>query len=289
VVRAVSIPTTERAALIAMRCRTGRLPAAAARGVELLAAVLGRRLGLVPRLIGSPQPALVKDYGSDLAAAHGCLLEAGGQVDDAVTAGVLPVMVAGDAAVALTTLPTVGRLRPEARVLWLDAHGAFNTPQTTPSGYLAGMALSGACGRWGTGLEGQLPVARVVLCGVRELDDGERRLLEQSRVPVIGTTLETLVFLQNALDGAPTYVHLDVDVLDATVMPVSHAIGGGLEADKLLDLLDAVADSCEIVGVEVTGFEALEDAARSRSLAETVAGALDPLLSGVRRDANDER
>ena len=55
---------------------------------------------------------------------------------------------------ALTTLPTALRHRPEAKVLWLDAHGDFNTPDTTPSGYLGGMALAGACGQWDAGLGG---------------------------------------------------------------------------------------------------------------------------------------
>ena len=52
----------------------------------------------------------------------------------------------------MTTLPTVLRHVPEARVVWLDAHGDFNTPATTPSGFLGGMCLAAACGRWDAGL-----------------------------------------------------------------------------------------------------------------------------------------
>ena len=40
---------------------------------------------------------------------------------------------------------------PDVRVLWLDAHGDFNTPETTPSGFLGGMCLAAACGRWDAG------------------------------------------------------------------------------------------------------------------------------------------
>ena len=55
---------------------------------------------------------------------------------------------------------------PDAKVLWLDAHGDFNTPDTTPSGYLGGMSLAGAVGRWEHGLaEGAMPPERVVLAG----------------------------------------------------------------------------------------------------------------------------
>lgn len=274
----MSATPAARTALVGLRCRTAERSGAAARGVQALSEVLGRRLEVAPRLIGSPARVQSRGYGDDLAASRGCLLEAGGQVEDALSAAARPALVAADAAVALTTLPTVSRLRPDARVLWLDAHGAFHTPQTTATGYLGGMALAGACGRWGTGFTGYLPADRLVLCGVRALDSAERAAIDAAGTTVIGTTLETLVYLQNALDGSPTYVHLDVDVLDPEVLPLSRAVPNGFDEDKLFDLLDTVADSCEVVGVEVTGFEAPDDPREAPALAELVAGLLDPLL-----------
>jgi arginase len=276
-----SITRAEEATLVAMRCRTAERSRAATLGVELLASTIGRQIGAQPRLIGSPQPARPQGFQEDLAASRGCLLEAGGQVEDALNAGTLPVVVAGDCAIALTTLPTVARMRPQARVLWLDGHAAFHTPTTSVSGYLGGMALAGACGRWETGFEGAVAGERVVLCGVRDLEEGEREELGQARVTVIGSSLETLVFMQNALDGAPVYLHLDVDVMDPRTMPVSHAVqsAGGFDDGKLLDLLEAVGESSEVVGIEVTGFEALEEEPEQTTLgAEVVAGVLDPLL-----------
>jgi arginase len=280
-----SATSAEEATVVAMRCRTAERSGGAAAGVDTLAHTVGRQIGLRPRLIGSPQTVQRQSYEKDLASSRGCLLEAGGQVEDALSAGSMPVLVAGDPAIALTTLPTVARLRPEARVLWLDAHAAFHTPQTTLTGYLGGMALAGACGVWESGFEGAMPSGRVVLCGVRELEAGERENLEQEGVTVIGPSLETLVFMQNALDGAPVYLHLDVDVLDAKTMPVSHAVkgSGGFDDGKLLDLLEAVAESCEVVGIEVTGFEAREgdreeDEEATVMAAEVIAGVLDPLL-----------
>ncbi len=172
-------------------------------------------------------------------------------------------------------------MHPDARVLWLDGHAAFHTPQTTTSGYLGGMALAGAAGLWDTGFEGHIPGERIVLCGVRELQEGERENLSGARVTVIGSSLETLVFMQNALDGASVYVHLDVDVMDSTTMPVSHAVkaGGGFDDGKLLDLLEALGESCEVIGVEVTGFElSAGDAEQGGLGAEVIAGVLDPLL-----------
>ena len=269
-----ALTRAEQATLIAMRCRTAERSPAAAPGVETLAVAIGRQ-------IGAPQPPQVQSYQEDLAASRGCLLEAGGQVEDALNAGTLPVLLAGDAAIALTTLPTIARMHPDARVLWLDGHAAFHTPATTTSGYLGGMALAGACGLWDSGFDGHIPGERVVLCGVRELQEGERENLGSARVTVIGSSLETLVFMQNALDGAPVYVHLDVDVMDPDTMPVSHSVraGGGFDDGKLLDLLEALGESCEVIGVEVTGFEAaIEEPEQAGLGAEVIAGVLDPLL-----------
>jgi arginase len=258
--------------VVGLRCRTTERMPGTLPGVDALAPLLAERAGTTARMIGSPHPPRDLDWREDLAESRGCLLEAGGQVDDALAAGTRPVLVAGQCAVALTTLPAVATRRPDVRVLWLDAHGDFNTPDTTPSGFLGGMCLAGACGRWDPGLGQQaFPPERLVLCGVRDLDVAEREALERSPATVIGAALETLVYLQNALDGAPTYVHLDLDVLDPAVMPAQHPSDGGLAADKLYDLLDAVADSCEVVGFEVV---CLEDPLRAELVADTVA----PLL-----------
>jgi arginase family enzyme len=260
-------------AVVGLRCRTTDRSPGSLGGVEALTPLLAERLGVQARMIGSRGEPASQEWEDDLATSRGCLLEAGGQVDDALAAGRPPILVAGQCAVALTTLPAVARHRPDARVLWLDAHGDFNTPDTTPSGFLGGMCLAGACGRWDAALDDPaFPAERLVLCGIRALDPGESEALERSPATVIGAALETLVYLQNALDGRPTYVHLDLDVLDPAVMPAEHPADGGLAAEKLYDLLDAVADTCEVVGLEIT---CLEDPDRAELVADTIRPLLD--------------
>jgi arginase len=270
--------TSAAASVVGLRCRTSDQTPDAGLGVAALAPELAERLSVEARMIGTPGDPSHRRYDDDLADSRGCLLEAGGQVDDALAARRFPALVAGDCSIALTTLPALARNRPDAKVLWLDAHGDFNTPDTTPSGFLGGMCLAGACGHWDAGLgQEPLPVERLVLCGVRDLDDAEREALERGRVTVIGAALETLVYAVNALDDAPVYVHLDLDVLDPEVMPARYPSGGGLSQEKLYDLLDAVAEACEVVGVEIT---CLEDPERAGLVADTVA----PLLDAARAD-----
>ena len=271
----------EAAALVAMRCRTSDRTPAGVRGVDALAPLVADRLGSEPRAIGSPTMARPAGFEEDLRESRGCLLEAGGQVDDALAGGRVPVLLAADCSIALSTLEAALRHRSDARILWLDAHGDFNTPDTTPSGFLGGMCLAGACGLWDAGLREAVPPERVVIVGVRELDGGERELLEHSDATVIGASLETLVYAQNALDRAPVYVHLDLDVLDPSAFPAQFPAPGGLDPDKLYDLLEAISAECELVGLEVTGFEAPEDELERHVAASTAMHALKPLLAAI--------
>jgi arginase family enzyme len=265
--------------LVGLRCRTSERTAAPALGLETLAQLLGKRLGREPRLIGTPGEPRDGRYDEDLRDSRGCLLEAGGQIDDALAGGNVPVLLAGECSIALTTLPTALRWRPEAKVLWLDAHGDFNTPDTTSSAYLGGMALAGACGRWDAGVGGSIGEEHVVLTGVRDLEAEERAALERSEVTVIGASpVETLVAVKNALDGAPVYVHLDLDVLDPEIFPARFPAPGGFAPEKLFDLLEAVVEDSEVVGLEVTAFEAPDDQDERQAAASIALHALEPLL-----------
>jgi arginase len=273
--------------LVGLLCRTSDRTPAGARGVEELAPLVGERLGVEPRLIGTPGEPRQASFEEDLRDSRGCLLEAGGQVDDALSGGNFPLLLAGDCSIALTTLPTALSHRTEARVLWLDAHGDFNTPETSPSGYLGGMCLAGVCGRWESGLAEPISAERVVLAGVRELDSGERELLESSEATVVGaSSVETLVAARNALEGAPLYVHLDLDVLDPETFPAQFPAPGGLAPEKLYDLLEAVVEDCELVGLEVTAFEAPDDGVERRDAAEIALQAMEPLLDAIPEGAH---
>jgi len=272
--------------LVGLRCRTSDRTPGGPRGVEALAPLVGKRLGREPRLIGTPGEPREASFEQDLRDSRGCLLEAGGQVDDALTAGRFSLLLAGDCSVCLTTLPTVLYHRPEARILWLDAHGDFNTPGTTPSGFLGGMCLAGACGLWDAGIAATIAPERVVLAGVRALDGGERELLERSEATVIGASaMETLVAVKNALGRSPVYVHLDLDVLDPDEFPAQFPAPEGLSGEKLFDLLEAVSEECELVGLEVTGFEAPEDELERQAAAATALHVLEPLLDAIPEEA----
>jgi arginase len=273
--------------LVALVCRTADRTPGTVKGAQTLAPLIGKRLGVEPRTIGTPSDPRETRYDEDLRDSRGCLLEAGGQVEDALTGGRVPVIAAADCSIAVTTLPAALRHRPDARVLWLDAHGDYNTPDSSGSGYLGGMSLAGACGEWDAGLGETIAAERLVLAGVRDLDEGERELLERSEATVIGASVvETLVAVKNALDGAPVFIHLDLDVIDPEEFPATaFPTPGGLSSDKLYDLMEAVAEDSELVGLEVTAFEAPDDADELADAAETAMRVIDPILDRIAADA----
>lgn len=259
--------------VIGMLCRASERVEDAAAGTRALAEELAERHGVAARLIGSPSPMRVAPWEEDLRESRGCLLEAGGQVEDALAAGGRPVLVAPDCSVSLTTLPAVVRHRPQALVLWLDAHADFNTPDTTASGYLGGMCLSAACGLWDAGLLGdgapRVDPTAVVMCGVRDIDGPEVVLLETRGVVRIGRP----GLLAEALAGQEVFVHLDLDVLDPGILASPFPVPGGLSDGGLRTLLGEVAGSCDILGCEIAGFH---DAA----LTELIATVVEPLVAG---------
>ncbi|MBA2348103.1 MAG: arginase family protein [Solirubrobacterales bacterium] len=228
-----------RLAASALLCRTSdRVPEGAAG-----AAALAERIGA--RVIGAPGAPRTQAWEADLADARGCLLEAGGQVEDALEAGDRPLLLAGDCSIAVSTLPVLARLRPAAWICWIDAHADFNTPTSSESGYLGGMPLAGACGLWETGFGDGVDPARVAMLGVRDVDGPERVALDTHGVGYPDGP--------SALEGAEVFLHLDLDVLDPSCLPAPFPAPDGWTFARLRRVLTELAELTELVGVEITG------------------------------------
>jgi arginase len=190
-------------------------------------------------------------------------------VSHAVERGALPLVLGGDHSVGLGTLGALAGASGPGGVLWIDAHGDLNTPETSPSGNVHGMTLAAALGIAGEEFESDawtLPAVepgRVALVGVRALDPAEREVLR---------TLEAKVFTMSDVDrigieravreslvhvAGPGFVHvsLDMDAIDPDVAPgVGTPVRGGLsyrEAHLAMELIAeaGLAGSLEVVEV----------------------------------------
>jgi arginase len=152
-----------------------------------------------------------------------------------VADGALPLVIAGSCDASLGVL--AGRPEGDCGIVWLDAHGDFNTPASSESGFLPGMSLAiavGHCHRERWAQVGGAPVAEsaVVLLGVRDLSpDAERERLEASAVTAVPPGADAVAAL-DALAGRTrdVYLHVDLDAFDPAVAPgiVDDPVPGGL-------------------------------------------------------------
>ena len=195
------------------------------------------------------------------------------QIDEVMTQGLKPVSAITRCAVALATVPAVLRHRPDEVVVWLDAHADLNKPDTTTTGYLGGLALSGPLGWWESGLGAGLPTSQTVLVGVREVDPAEHVQIQAGRIVAVPVGVGLTDRLADVVSGRPVYFHLDCDVLEPGILRTEYQVAGGLSLQQLHDCAAVVANS-EVVGVErgeVEGPAAFD--------AEDLVEALAPLLA----------
>ena len=166
-----------------------------------------------------------------------------GLVGAALDDGRVPIVLGGDHSIALGTLGGLASRRGPGAVLWFDAHGDLNTPETTPSGNVHGMPLAAALGRGGPEFESAswtlpaLQPERVAVIGARDLDPGERALIGELGLAVHTMSeldrrgIEAVVTesLERAANAPFVHISLDMDGLDPDVAPgVGTAVRGGL-------------------------------------------------------------
>jgi arginase len=276
-------PAAPRTALTVFTGRAGDRNERGAAGTRRLGAAISRMLGLRPLELGEPRPPLGAGWAEELAAARPELAALRARVARAFAAGDRPLTVMPRCAAALATLPALAAARPDAVLVWFDAHGDGHTPATSASGYLGGMVLPGAAGLWESGLGAGLDLGQVVLVGGRDLDPAEEELFARFGVSVLAGGHDLPVRLRAALAGRPAYVHLDCDVLEPGLVPTEYEAPGGLSLDDLREALMAVAAG-PVLGMEVAEFAAAWPDGRPGDPAPLVA-ALAPVLEALRPPA----
>jgi arginase len=161
---------------------------------------------------------------------------------------------------------TLAGLSGAPTVLWLDAHGDFNTPETTASGFLDGMALAVIAGRCWANLARTVPGFRpvpehdVVLLGARELDTAERLLLDGSEIARLSPE-QVPADLSPVLakwSGREAYVHLDLDALDPVAGRANAlAAPGGSSVEEMCAALEQIGRTLRVQAVALTAYDPL--------------------------------
>ncbi len=195
-------------------------------------------------------------------------------VHDAVLAELqqqrLPILLGGDHCLAIGSISAVARHCREQgrrlRVLWLDAHADFNTPELTPSGNLHGMPVACLCGLGPaelTRLGGEGPALRpeqLRQLGIRSVDPGERLLVHEQGLEVYDMRYIDEHGMRHAMEqallgldeGTHLHVSLDVDFLDPEIAPgVGTPVPGGPSYREAQLCMEMIADSGRLASLDL--------------------------------------
>jgi arginase len=190
------------------------------------------------------------------------------QVRSAIGSNMFPIVLAGNCHSCLGTIRGLGQ--SGLGIVWLDAHGDFNTPETTISGFFDGMGLAMAAGRcWRSLLStipgfSPIPEANILHIGARDLDPEEEILMRQSDMEMIvpGEGERNLLkTVETALDKLKDnveriYLHVDMDVLDTgEALPNHLAVPGGLSVDAVEEVIGMIKERFEVGAGAITSFD----------------------------------
>jgi arginase len=175
-------------------------------------------------------------------------------VRKSLAAGERAVVLGGDHSVALGSVAASLDAADQVGVLWIDAHGDFNTPDITPSGNVHGMVVTSLMGMCPPPLligERRLRADQIVMIAIRDLDPAEKVAIRQAGIKVMSMSeidengmAEVLRMTLRALGSVETiHVSFDMDSLDPSVAPgVGTPVSGGLTVREAHLIMEMLAD-----------------------------------------------
>lgn len=268
----ITVPFSQDRYLVGM----GQAPdALLAAGLQERLAANGLKIAYVQRMTDDPSAALGKNLG------EGTMLERLGRLQDHVAEAVsealghklLPVILGGDCCNAIGAWSGITTTHDPQKtgVVWFDAHGDWNTEETTLSGYIGGMPYATICGygnaglRQAAGLTKPAPTPNCALIGARDLDPPEEALMKTTQLTVLDVeeTRRTHSLAAKALSNVQTfYLHLDIDVLDLKEAPgVNYPAPGGLKSDEVIRICSDLIANKRLMAVTLSAVDPTLDRA----------------------------
>lgn len=191
-------------------------------------------------------------------------------VSKTISQGKRPVSIAGDCCTSIGVLAGLQHAGIKPNLIWFDAHGDFNTWETTPSGFLGGMPLAMLVGRG----EQTIPEAvhldpisetEVILTDARDLDPGEKEALAASHIAHISNVEDLFNF---PLGEGPIYIHFDTDIINPREAPaMNYAASGGPTVKTLKRVFQHLAQTSRILAVSLSSWNpSLDHDGRSKTV-----------------------
>jgi arginase len=175
--------------------------------------------------------------------------------EQSIGSGNRPVSIAGDCCTAIGMLAGLQHVGLNPALIWFDAHGDFNTRESTSSGFLGGMPLAMLTGRGDQTMLNALglnpiPDDRVVLTDARDLDPGEKLLVDASGITHLKNVRD---LINHPLPDRHLYVHVDTDVVDPDEAPaMNYVASGGPSSEDLNMVFEHLNRSGKLAAVSVS-------------------------------------
>lgn len=176
--------------------------------------------------------------------------------------GDLMLTVGGDHSTSLGTIMALAAMGYDFDVVWIDAHGDFNTAATSPSGNPHGMVLSLAAGLLPEALPRIIPPDRLRLWGIRDLDPGEQRLLREAKVEVLSPAEVRTRRAQLIASLRPNvFVSFDIDSVDPAEAPGTMTpVPGGFSQREAVALVADIVRGRNLLALDLVEFHPDRDA-----------------------------
>lgn len=210
-------------------------------------------------------------------------------VSEIARAGNIPVVLGGDHSLGIGTIAGLDRAGKRAGVIWIDAHGDINTPETSPSGNVHGMPFAVALGLAGDpfppALRGTTDGTHGVLMAIRDIDAGEKTNIAKAGVTALtmadidrmGMAAAMEKAIAVAGDAGGIHLSLDMDALDPDEAPgVGTPVRGGLTYREAQLAMEMLAASGRLRSIEIAEVNPILDTGNrtARLAVELVASAL---------------
>jgi len=193
----------------------------------------------------------------------------GTKVEAAKQNSQFPLVLSGNCGATVGVI--AGARTKRLGIIWFDAHGEFNTPETTSSGFLDGMGLAIATGRcWkrlALSLPGFSPIpgANILHIGGRDFDEGERELLQEAGAAVLDAASIEQKGMREALDSVMSeflrnvdeaHVHIDLDALNPKETPANGWLTeGGLSVEDISEAIRSIKEHLNVTSATVASFD----------------------------------
>jgi arginase len=161
-------------------------------------------------------------------------------------------------------------------VVWFDAHGDLNTPQSSPTGGYHGMVLRTLLGDGPRELTPEQPLTpdQVVFVGTRSLDAPEAAFIDSTGIPVARSSAELLAAVERT-GATQVYIHLDLDVLDpAAFAGTTYREPDGLQPAELIEMLTALRTHFPLAGMAITEYAPVQSPEADEEVLRTILAAI---------------